>query len=107
MSPVTLTVAPPEELEEAREAMMAAVLRYTALLPKDRPSASPLEIEPKILHASPDSFRRGYNMMLDSGGYMPGKIPVAVIPARPKDLRKYARKHTVKTLLQALKLDQP
>lgn len=44
-------------------------------------------------------------MMLDAGGYMPGKIPVIVVPARPEDIRRYKRLGTLGKFLRHLGLD--
>ena len=43
-------------------------------------------------------------MLLDAGGYMPGKIPVMVIPCRPEDLKRYKQATTINALWHKLGL---
>lgn len=95
--------SPCVSLEEAQKNLMQALAEYTALLPKQpEPTGKPV-IEPRLMHTSPESFRLGYNMHLDAGGYMPGKVPVIVVPARPEDLRQYSAKGcSVKRLMARL-----
>lgn len=94
------------EIDAALKEVMAAVDKYIALLPKKTDTDKP-QIAPTLRHASPTCFRIGCNMMLDAGGYMPGKIPVVAVPARPEDLRRYARKRSVVAVLKALGLHSP
>lgn len=98
--------APSSAVDAAYERVVAAMQEFAALVPPPPNPTSPVRIAPTLLHASPNSFRLGYNISLDAGGYMPGKIPVMVIPARAEDLRSYARKRTVQGLLAALGLKQ-
>lgn len=94
-------------VEAAQEKLMQALAEYTALLPKQtEPTSQPI-IEPRLMHTSPDSFRLGYNMHLDAGGYMPGKVPVIVVPARPEDLRQYSAKGCSVKRLMARLLNSP
>lgn len=58
-----------------------------------------------LRHAAPNNFYPGLNMMLDAGGFMPGKIPVVVLPARPEDIRRYKRLGTLGKFLRHLRLD--
>lgn len=95
-------------LEQAQENLMKALSEYTALLPKkSEPTGNPI-IKPVLMHASPECFRLGYNMHLDSGGYMPGKIPVIAVPARPEDIKRYRTQgYSVKRLMALLLLASP
>ena len=95
------------ELEAAYAKLVKAAEEYGKLAPKRPEPTEPPQIAPTLLHAAPSNFHRGYNMMLDAGGYMPGKVPVVVVPARPQDLRRYARKRTVRSLLAHLGLSSP
>jgi hypothetical protein len=91
--------------DAALEKLTAALLEYEALSPKPTEPTEPPCIEPTLKHCDPSAFHLGYNMILDAGGYMPGKIPVVVIPARPEDIRRYRRnKRTVHALLVTLGL---
>lgn len=92
------------ELEAAYANLVKAAEEYGKLAPK-RPEPKELpSIGPTLLHAAPSNFHRGYNMMLDAGGYMPGKIPVIVVPARPQDIRRYKRLGTLGKFLRHLGL---
>ena len=73
---------------------MDALNKWQKLAPPPTPPTSPLIIEPTLMHANPNNFHRGCNMTLDSGGYMPGKVPVMVIPCRPEDIKRYKKKGT-------------
>lgn len=78
-----------EEISAAYQRLLDAAEEYGKIAPKrEEPKGKP-KIEPKLLHTSPDSFRLGYNMMLDAGGYMGGKIPVVVVPVRREDIIRY------------------
>ena len=93
-----------EEKEEALDRLTKALAEYAALCPKLPEPTEPPEIVPTLKHCCPSNFHRGANMMLDAGGYMPSKIPVVVIPARPEDIKRYRRKRNVQALLTELKL---
>lgn len=90
--------------KKARDNFLDAAEKYLKMQPRPPEPTEPPLIEPKLLHADPSSFHRGYNMILEAGGYMPPKIPCIVVPARPEDLRRYARKRTTKALMKELLL---
>src|SRR4051812_15245749 len=98
--------ASPEELEirkeEALKVLAAALHAYSALHPKKQTPTEPPNIGPVLMHAAPQNFHLGYNMSLDAGGYMPGKIPVLVVPIRPEDIKHYSQKRTVNAVLAAI-----
>lgn len=91
--------------EAALEKLMTALEEYNALKPKRPEPTEPPKIAPTLKHCTPDSFHLGYNMTLDAGGYMQGKIPVIVVPAREEDIFRYRRFRSVRSLLIALQLD--
>lgn len=95
------------ELAAAYTNLVKAAQEYGKLAPQRPEPTEPPLIVPTLLHATPSSFHRGYNMVLDAGGYMPGKIPVMVIPARPEDLRAYACFRRAKQLRAVLGLSLP
>lgn len=95
------------ELAAAYANLVKAAEEYGKLAPQRPEPTEPPLIVPTLLHATPSNFHRGYNMMLDAGGYMPGKIPVMVIPARPEDLRAYACFRRAKQLRAVLGLSLP
>lgn len=88
----------------ALDSLARAAERCNALCPPRLEPTEPPKIEPTLKHTLPSAFLRGYNMVLDAGGYMPGKIPVVAVPARLADLKRYARKRSVRSLLRELKL---
>ena len=88
--------------EESQKKLMAALEEYAAWCPKKPEPDSPPNIEPRLMHVAPNNFHLGYNMLLDAGGYMPGKIPVLVIPMRIQDVKQYSRKCTINGLKAAL-----
>lgn len=90
--------------EKALENLMKALEEYNALTPKRPEPTEPPNIAPTLRHCDPSAFHLGYNMICDAGGYMPGKVPVMVIPARREDLLRYRRKRNVQSLLTALGL---
>lgn len=92
------------ELETAYANLVKAAEEYGRLAPKRPAPTEPPSIMPTLLHAAPSNFHLGYNMMLDAGGYMPGKIPVIVVPARPQDIRRYKRLGTLGKFLRHLGL---
>ena len=97
------------ELKAAYDNLVKAAQEYGRLCPqRPEPKETPT-IKPTLRHADPSNFHFGVNMLLDAGGYMPGKIPVVVVPARPEDLRKYARYGSVsaRKLLAMLGLSIP
>lgn len=90
------------EQKEAYDALMKACENYSRVAPKrPQPTGAP-EIVPTLKHCDPSNFHRGYNMQLDAGGYMPGKIPVVVVPVRPEDVRRYKRLGTLGKFLRHL-----
>jgi hypothetical protein len=95
------------ELEAAYANLVKAAQEYSKLAPQISKPTEPPKIEPTLLHADPGNFHRGYNMVLDSGGYMPGKVPVIVVPVRPEDLRRYSRCKTVNALRACLGISSP
>jgi len=92
------------EQKAAWEKVLSAAAEWGKVAPPSDPPATPLKIEPTLLHAAPNSFHLGYNMLLDAGGYMPGKIPVMVIPCRPEDLKRYRQATTINALWHKLGL---
>lgn len=92
------------ELDMAYANLIKAAEEYGKLAPKRPEPTEPPRILPTLLHAAPSNFHRGYNMMLDAGGYMAGKIPVIVVPARPQDIRRYKRLGTLGKFLRHLGL---
>lgn len=98
-----------DELKAAYDNLVKAAEEYSKLTPKRPEPKGPPRIAPTLKHCEPSNFHSGYNMLLDAGGYMPGKIPVVVIPARPEDLRKYARYGSIsaRKLLAMLGLSLP
>jgi hypothetical protein len=101
-------LSPCSGIDAARKKLMEALDEYTALIPPTPKNTAKPRIVPTLRHASPSVFTPGYNMLLDAGGYMPGKIPVVAIPARPQDLKRYrVEGYTVKRLLKLLLLDSP
>lgn len=95
------------ELEAAYANLVKAAQEYGKLAPQIPKPTEPPKIEPTLLHADPSNFHRGYNMLLDAGGYMPGKVPVIVVPVRQEDLRRYARCKTANALRACLGLSLP
>ena len=90
------------EQKAAWEKVLQAAEEWGKVAPPSKPPSTPLRIEPTLLHAMPSNFHLGYNMLLDAGGYMPGKIPVMVIPIRPEDIKRYKQSTTVNALWHKL-----
>ncbi len=101
----TKTVDESPKLKAAYDALVKAAEAYGRLAPKRPDPTEPPRIVPTLLHCDPSSFHRGFNMICDAGGYMPGKIPVVVVPARPEDIRRYKRLGMLGKFLRHLGLD--
>lgn len=94
-----------EDLEAeklAYENFVKAAQEYARFAPKKPAPVGRPKIAPKIFHASPENFHDGYNMILDAGGRMPGKIPVVALPVRAEDVAHYKRFGTLGKFLRHL-----
>ncbi len=91
-----------DDKKAAFDALVKAVDAYGKFCPERVQRKDAPTIQPTLMHANPNNFYRGVNMYLDAGGYMPGKVPVVVVPIRPEDVRKYRNKRTAIFLLRHL-----
>ena len=91
-------------IKAAQDKLSAAITEYLSVCPPlQKPKGEPV-IEPVNKTCDASNFYLGYNMMLNAGHYMPGQIPVVVVPIRSCDVKKYRRKTTVSSLLKCLKI---
>lgn len=91
------------EKQAAYDELVRAAEAFGKFCPWPEPPKEPPNIRPRLLHANTNNFYAdGLNMFLDAGGYMPGKVPVVVVPIRPEDVRKYKNKRTAVFLLRYL-----
>lgn len=90
------------EKQAAYAELIRACEAYGKFCPTPEPPKEPPTIKPRLMHANPNVFYPGLNIWLDAGGYMPGKVPVIVVPVRREDIQKYKTKRTAFFLLRYL-----
>lgn len=88
------------EKKAAYKRLIAACEEYGKFCDAPKGPAKAPDIRPYFLHVEPSNFQSGYNITCWSGGYMPSRIPVIVLPVRRQDLIRYRTKSTALRLLR-------